>query len=137
MIKYRGLVHTIQFMPKKPEINYMLLRKINPEAARTAVLEYLSSSNGNISKTAGVFGIQRLTIYDIIRKSQTGNLKDQSKAPKKVANKTAVEIEKKIISLRLRTGFGAKKLVKNLAKNYQIIIPLGTLKGILRRAQVR
>lgn len=113
----------------------MLLRKISPEAARTAVLEYLSSSKGNITKTAKAFGVQRLTVYDIIKKSKSGNLKDQSKAPKKVANKTAEEIEEKILSERLRTGFGAKRLVKHLVKNYQIFIPLGTLKGILKRTQ--
>lgn len=70
-----------------PLINYKHLRKINPEAARTAVLEYLSSNGDNIAQTARVFGVQRVTIYDILKKSQQHNLKDRSKAPKRVWNK--------------------------------------------------
>ena len=70
-------------MPVKADIDYKRLRKVSPEAARTAVLQYLKSNRGNISQTARVFGIQRVTVYDILKKQQTGNLKDRSKAPKK------------------------------------------------------
>ncbi|MDP3758405.1 MAG: hypothetical protein Q8Q86_01690 [Candidatus Daviesbacteria bacterium] len=69
-------------MPKNTQINYKSLRKINPEAARTAVLDFLSSNKGNIAKTAKAFGIQRVTVYDILKKKQEDNLKDRSKAPK-------------------------------------------------------
>lgn len=41
------------------QINYKALRKINPEAARLAVIEYLKTNKGNISDAARVFGIQR------------------------------------------------------------------------------
>ncbi len=68
-------------MKRKPYINYKTLRKVNPETARLAVLQYLKSNRGNISKTARVFGIQRVTVYDILKKQQMGNLKDRSKAP--------------------------------------------------------
>ena len=70
-------------MPKGPQIDYKLLRKINPETARMAVLEYLSSNKNNIRKTAKVFGVQRLTVYDIIKKKKEANLKDRSKAPRR------------------------------------------------------
>jgi hypothetical protein len=40
-------------------IDYKQLRRINPEAARRAVLDYLRSSGHNIAKTAAVFGINR------------------------------------------------------------------------------
>jgi len=114
-------------------IDYKKLRKISPETARTAVLDYLYSCKGNISKTARVFGIQRLTVYDIIKRGKIESLRDQSRTPKTVVNKTALMIENKILAVKKRTGFGAKKLVKYLAKKYQLIIPLGTLRGILRR----
>ena len=66
----------------KSKIDYKSLRKISPEAARSAVLDYLSSNKGNIADCARVFGVTRVTIYDIVRKSRQGDLKDRSKAPK-------------------------------------------------------
>jgi len=52
------------------KIDYKALRKINPEAARLAVIEYLSSNGGNISDCAQAFGIQRPVIYDILGKQK-------------------------------------------------------------------
>jgi len=46
------------------------LRKIDPEAARKAVLEYLHSNGHNISQVALVFGVNRAVIYDILRKEE-------------------------------------------------------------------
>jgi len=48
-------------------IDYNELRKINPEAVRTAVLEYLNT-NPNISETARMFSITRAVVYDILKK---------------------------------------------------------------------
>ena len=50
------------------KIDYKQLRKINPEAARRAVLQYLKSNGHNVSQTALVFGINRTVVYDILRK---------------------------------------------------------------------
>lgn len=119
-------------MSSKPQISYMLLRKISPETGRTAVLEYLKSNKGNVTKTAIVFGIQRSTIYNIIRRSPH-NLKDKSRAPHKVANKTDYDTEQKILEAAARTGYGAKRLQKFLKEQYKIKIAYGTLRGILRR----
>lgn len=63
------------------QINYKVLRKINPEAARLAVIEYLKTNKGNISDAARVFGIQRTVVYDILKKKKEGDLKDRSRAP--------------------------------------------------------
>jgi len=64
------------------KIDYNQLRKIDPEAARKAVLEYLKTNNHNISEAAYVFGINRTVVYDIIKKEREGNLKDRTKVPK-------------------------------------------------------
>lgn len=114
-------------------MNYKILRKVNPEAARLAVLQYLSSNGGNISDCARVFGIQRLTIYDILKKDRSKSLKDHSKAPKTVANKTPTEIFGKVLKAAAETGYGPKRLATYLEINYKIKIPFGTLRGILRR----
>lgn len=120
-------------MISRPQINYKNLKKINPEAARTAVLEYLLSNRGNITKTAETFGIQRLTVYNILGKSKQGDLQDRSKAPRRVANKTNPDVEQKIVQMVAKTGYGAKRLKKFLYEKHKITIAYGTLRGILRR----
>ena len=57
-------------------IDYKVLRQVNPEAARLAVLEYLKSNGGNISHTARMFGINRPVVYDILCKQAAGDLRD-------------------------------------------------------------
>lgn len=52
------------------KIDYKQLKKINPEAARRAVLGYLKTNNRNISQAACFFGINQAVIYDIIKKEQ-------------------------------------------------------------------
>jgi len=58
------------------------LRKINPEAARQTVIEYLKTNGHNIADTARVFRVNRTVVYDILAKSKEGNLKDRPKIPK-------------------------------------------------------
>jgi len=55
-------------------IDYKKLRKIDPEAARRAVIEYLKTSGHHISRTGAVFGINRTVIYDIIKKDKEGDI---------------------------------------------------------------
>jgi len=61
------------------KIDYKQLRKINPEAARRAVLEYLKTNNHNISEAASIFGINRPVVYHIIKKEKEGDLRDRAK----------------------------------------------------------
>ena len=44
------------------KIDYKQLRKINPEAARQAVVEYLKTNNHNVSEAAFIFGINRAVV---------------------------------------------------------------------------
>ena len=50
-------------------IDYKALRKVNAEAARKAVLEYLKTQS-SISRTARMFGITRAVVYDILTKEE-------------------------------------------------------------------
>lgn len=118
----------------KVVINYKRLRKINPETARTAVLEYLQANKGNISETAKVFGLTRAVIYDIIRKREQGSLQDRPRAPKRVANRTSHLIEQLVISIRQQENLGPKAISFKLYKKHQIDLSYGTIRGILRRA---
>ena len=62
-------------------IDYKVLRRIKPEAARRAVLEYLSSCNHNVAQTARAFGVTRATVYAIRDKAREGDLADRPKRP--------------------------------------------------------
>lgn len=118
----------------KMVIDYKRLRRINPEAARTTVLEYLQSNGGNISDCAKVFGLTRAVIYDIIRKKQQDNLQDRSRAPKRVANRTPPQIEQLVVNIRQQQNLGPKAISFKLYKEHQIDLSYGTIRGILRRA---
>lgn len=87
---------------KAEKINDQVLRKINAEAARLAVIEYLKTNKGNISEAARVFGIQRTVIYDILKKKEEGNLKDRSRAPLHSPHKTLGETEDQVIEAKTR-----------------------------------
>lgn len=113
-------------------LDYKKLKQISVQAARVAVLEYLSSNGGNVSECARTFGIQRLTVYSLIKKQQEDNLGDRSKAPKKIANKTPQETVKKVIQAYQNTNLGPKALQQYLLKTHRLNIAYGTLRGILK-----
>jgi len=87
---------------KAGKINYKVLRRINPEAARLAVIEYLSTNKGNISEAARVFGIQRTVVYDILKKKEEGDLRDRSRALLHCPYKTPTKIEDKVVEDKTR-----------------------------------
>ncbi|MGD2142944.1 MAG: helix-turn-helix domain-containing protein, partial [Anaerolineae bacterium] len=97
-------------------VDYKTLRKMNPEAARTAVLEYLKTNKGNKADAARAFGINRSVVYDILSKEAKGDLKDRSRAPKRQPNKTPPEIERRVIEARNKTRMGPKRLPTYLSK---------------------
>ena len=114
-------------------IDYKQLRKINPEAARQAVLDYLKSTGGNVSRTAKVFGINRCVVYDILKKQASGDLSDRPRTPKHQPNKTRPEIEEKVITAKNKTHLGPIRLSLYLAKYEQVQVPPGTIRHIIRR----
>ena len=114
-------------------IDYKTLRQINPEAARKAVLEYLKSNGGNKAEAARVFGVNRTVVYDILKKASEGDLQDRSKRPKHQPNKTAPEVEQKVVAARNKTRLGPQRLSIYLAKYHKLQVPPGTIRHILRR----
>ena len=86
-------------------VDYKKLRKVNAEAARRAVKEYLKT-NGNISLAARLFGINRVVVYDIIKKDKEGDLRDRSRALRRQPKKTPVVIGDKVSERQNQGGFG-------------------------------
>lgn len=114
-------------------IDYKALRKVNPEAARLAVLQYLKGNSGNISDAACVFNVNRPVVYDILKKEKAGSLADRSKRPHTCPRKTSDDIEDKVIACKNRTHLGPKRLSKYLVKHEGVTVPAGTIRHILRR----
>ena len=114
-------------------IDYKTLRQINPEAARKAVLEYLKTNGGNKADAAKVFGVNRTVVYDILKKAAEGDLQDRPKRPKNQPNKTAPEVEQKVIAVRNKTRLGPQRLSIYLVKYHDLRVPPGTIRHILRR----
>ena len=115
------------------KIDYKQLRRINSEAARRAVLEYLKTNNRNISEASSIFGINRAVVYDIIKKEREGDLKDRSKAPKHQPRRTLAAIEDKVIEIKNKTRLGPERLSRYLNQHEGICVPPGTLRHIIRR----
>ena len=114
-------------------IDYKTLRKINPEAARVAVLHYLDTNGGNIADAARVFDITRPVVYDILKKRAEGDLRDRSRVPKHQPNKTPPEIEEQVVKAKNQTHKGYRRLSNHLRKYEGIDVPPGTIRNILRR----
>lgn len=114
-------------------IDYKTLRKVNPETARQAVLEYLKTNGGNKADAAKAFGINRSVVYDILKKATEGDLGDRDKTPKHQPNKTSPEVEEEVIAARNQTHLGPKRLAIYLAKYEHLQVPAGTIRHILRR----
>jgi len=115
------------------KIDYKQLRRINSEAARRAVLEYLKTNNRNISEASSIFGINRAVVYDIIKKEREGDLKDRSKAPKRQPRRTPAAIEDKVIEIKSKTRLGPERLSRYLKQHEGICVPPGTLRHIIKR----
>ena len=92
------------------KIDYKQLRKINPEAARLAVLEYLKTNGHHVSQAAFIFGINRSVVYAILKKEREGNLRDRPRTPHHQPRRTPAALEDKVIEAKNKTRLGAERL---------------------------
>lgn len=124
-------------MKSGARIDYKVLRRINPQAARVAVLEYLFSNGNNVSDCARVFGITRPIVYKALRKKKEGDLSDSSRSPHFMPRKTTIEIEDKVIAAKNKTRLGPKRLSIYLNRYEGVVVSYGTIRHILRRNKNR
>jgi len=128
-------LRTIEGLVSGGKIDYKALRRINAEAARQAVIEYLKTDN--ISQTARMFGITRTVVYDILNKEKEGDLRDRSRAPRHQPGKTPASMEDKVVEAKNQTHLGPERLSRYLSKYDGIAVPVGTIRHILRRNKGR
>jgi len=114
-------------------IDYKVLRTVNPETARLAVLEYLDSCGHHVAETACTFGLTRTTVYALERKRQAGSLADRSRAPHHRPRQTPAAVEDRVIARRNQTHLGPKRLSLYLAKYEGRELSWATIRHILRR----
>lgn len=114
-------------------LDYHELRSISGTAARCAILQILKSTGGNITHTALLLSTTRKTIYKAIDKKKQGNLSDTSTKPLTIHNKTSSSIEEQVVTLKKKTRYGPKRLVKELYEVYTVRLSLHTIRNILRR----
>jgi transposase len=92
--------------------------------------------NQPFKKLCGFFGISRTTGYRwVSRYEKLGNLRDlaeRSRRPHRSPNRTATDIERKVLELRARTGWGARRLAA-LLRQQNIQLAASTVHCILRR----
>src|SRR3989344_2016251 len=115
-------------------LNYHSLYKLNPEAARSAMLEVWSQT-GNISKTARMFSTTRRVVQLAIEKQLVGNLADKSHQAITVHNRTEGLVEEKVIALKNSTKFGYRRVAKDLREKQGLQIKDSTVRNILKRAR--
>jgi transposase len=114
-------------------LDYAELREISPEAARKAILQVLKSVDGNIAACARLLSTTRCTVYKALAKKAQGELDDASTTPHTVANKTAREIEDKVIAIKKKTRYGPIRIADELLQQHGVTLSTHTIRNIVRR----
>jgi transposase len=114
-------------------LDYKELRRISPGAARRAILQILKSTDGNVAEAARLLHTTRRTIYKALKKNKGGNLDDCSTAPKSIWNRTAEDIEEKVIEIKAKTRYGPLRIVDELKEQFGITLSHHTIRNIVRR----
>lgn len=114
-------------------LDYKELRGVSPKAARRAILQVLKSLDGNVAECARLLHTTRRTIYKALKKEDAGDLDDSSTAPAHVPNRTATEIEDKVIAIKKKTRYGPIRIADELFEQHGITLSIHTIRNIVRR----
>src|SRR5205809_6421639 len=95
-------------------LDYRELRNISPKAARQAILQVLTATGGNVAEAARLLHTTRRTIYKTLGKKKAGDLDDASTAPTHVPNRTAKDVEDKVIEIKGKTRYGPIRIADEL-----------------------
>ena len=96
------------------------------------VRDVLKNNNGNVSKTAKILGISRVTV----RRARDGELHDLSKKPKRT-RRMDCKLENLIIEEAKRTSYRYRLLIRYIAMKYSISISENTIKKVLNRNRLK
>lgn len=103
---------------------------------RIRFIQAIQEKRDSMTELCREFGIARKTGYKWLNRYQeTGSctaLNDQSRCPRSSPTKTEVDIEQRVIELRKSRGWGARKLLVELADD-DIHVTVSTLNRIIKR----
>jgi putative transposase len=104
---------------------------------RLSAMKWLEDGIG-VTETAERLGVSRQAIYDWKARfnGERASLEDGSRRPLHSPNKTAAQIEQRLIKERRRWGFGAKKILRRLQDSEPEVAwpPRSTIDAIFKRA---
>ena len=97
-----------------------------------------ASGQWSMTELCERYGISRPTGYELLRRVEAegqAGLRDRSRAPHGCPHRTPPEVERLILSLRTKHGWGAKKLLQALRKRHpRLALPArSTVNAILER----
>ena len=112
---------------------YHKLRKVQPKSARILVRQILEKNDGNVSATARILGISRLTV----RRARDGTLEDRSRRPKNSPNRIEPKFEGLIKEEGKNTHYRYRRLSNFIRKKYNIKVSENTVKKVLKRNNIK
>ena len=117
------------------DLSYQESYAMNPKETRRKVVEtYLAC--GSISATARQWKTSRNVVRKWVRRYQEegiAGLEDRSHRPHRSPNRTADDLEEKVVAARQATGYGRKRLAWYLWREEGVVISPHTIRHILRR----
>ena len=117
------------------EILYKKMWEIDKYQARKMLIETYQKT-GSIKKTAYLWGTSRNVVRKWVRRweeRREEGLLDLSRRPNNSPKKVSEEIEKKVIEIRKKTGYGKRRISYFLWKQEKIRLSESTVGKILRR----
>ena len=108
------------------------------ERQRRGFVADYASGQWSMTELCERYGISRPTGYELLRRVEAegqAGLQDRSRAPQSCPHRTPAEVERRILGLRAKYGWGAKKLLQALEKRHpRLELPArSTVNAILER----
>ena len=113
-------------------ITYHEMAEISKQKARELVRKVLQNTRGDVSKTARILKISRLTV----RRARDGPLEDRSRRPHHSPRRLSNHFEDLIVFEAKRTGYRAQRLCGYMFLRYGHQFSLSTVKKVLIRNMV-
>lgn len=104
--------------------------------AKREFIELGRRSPRNMSELCRRFGVSRTTGYELMRRAEVDEeeaLNERTRRPHRSPQKTAEEVERRVLAVRDETHWGARKIVDLLEREEGLVVNRSTAHAILMR----